>query len=236
MTNLDGTPRGAEGVRHGDRDDGHLVRPRGARAKAQFARAIAEFHSLAVARSRAHNLGGESIPRPGVSRDVPESIFPGDANDARVPGGPVQHQLAGVHATLGGFHRSRHARHGHHANRRRVSREDDGELQRSGFFYDVSKLVRAVFVIRRLRLDGVLPGHARLQHQRRATAVDGIPAVILRHQFHHRAFARHAPLGALALDDAVGEANLHPLGARSNRRPRDLHAVEQHADGVVARV
>ena len=235
MTNLDGPPRGAEGVRHGDRDDGHLVRPRGARAKAQFARAIAEFHSLAVARSRAHNLGGESILGPGFLVTFPNRSFRVTRTTPASPAGQCSINLpASTRHSAGSIGPATHVT----GTTRTVGEcrgEDDGELQRSGFFYDVSKLVRAVFVIHRLRLDGSSSARARLQHQRRATAVDGIPAVILRHQFHHRAFARHALLGALALDDAVGEANLHPRRAL-DRRPRDLHAVEQHADGVVARV
>ena len=232
MSNLDG----AAGTGHGERDDGDIVRPGGGGAESQLARAVAELDSLAVARTRAGHLRGESVQDAGVAGLVAEAVPARHPAHAGFAGWPVERELAGVHPALGGFHGAREARHRQRPHRRRLLREDHRHLHGARLLHDVRELVRSVAHVDDVAGGGILPGDARLDQERRAAAVDAVTAVILRLHLERRAFARDAPLAAVADEGTRREGHLHTLGSRSEGRARHLHAVEEDGDGVIAGV
>ena len=223
------------GVRHRQRHDGHVVRARGARAQPQLARAVAELNRLAVARAGAHHLGGEPVACAGVARRVAEAVLARDAHDGGVARRPVKHELARVHAALRGLHLRRDALHGEHAHGGVVlPREHERDFQRTSLVDAVGKLVRAVAVIDDVAGHGVLAGHARLEHQRRAAAQNRVPAVVARDQPDVRHLPGDAPRRALALQRGHRQTNLDALGARAQGRARHAHAIQEHGDSVLA--
>ena len=140
MANLDG----AAGARHGERDDGDVVGSGGGRAESKLARAVAELHRLAVARTGSRDLGGEAVQRTRVAGLVAEPILAGHPAHAGFTRGPVQHQLPGVHPALRRFHRAGDARHWERPHRRRRFGEYHRNFHGASLLHAVRELVRPV--------------------------------------------------------------------------------------------
>eukprot|EP00982_Pelagococcus_subviridis_P017054 31510-Pelagococcus_subviridis.AAC.19 len=220
-----------------DRDDAHVVRPRGRRAQPNLPGPVPELDVLAVARARAFDLRAEAVQTAAVLREVSEPIAARDAHRAGGARDPPRHHLRGVDVAVRRGHRAGVARNGDRP-RRRVIRlvQDDRDLHLPGFRDRVRELVRAVAVVDGFSEDHFPVGRPRFQEQRRAAAVDSVPAVIPRLARHRRFLAGDAELRAAAAKRGRREGHFESLGGDVHRRARDVLAVEHDGDAVPPRV